>query len=293
VLTDVGRSKVLDLANYEHFAPFDIHIIFRLVEIAITAQVFYFKDRDYVVANSEIVPVDEVTGHMLRQRHFPINIHRAIQAKERVEVSNQLSPHLTDMYDIPFSLRKTNVINVNTFKPVNSRFTLSNPPQSNDDLPSRTEDKRQEYLAALLATIPDAGGYVEQAQSLQELNHGFRREMAARLQPVLNAHVQAMPRDTHDDKKAISRWVNEELRRFDLAIKCPKTGQPSLLFAGPGNHPEIGRFILEHKSPEGKRVRGVQTPELPVLELMEAAPRREAFVELHQRIGPQGGERTR
>ncbi len=159
--------------------------------------------------------------------------------------------------------------------------------------PARPDDKRQEHLAALLATVPDSGGYVEQAQSLDELLHGFRREMAARLQPVLNAHIQAMPHETHEEKKALARWVNEELRRFDLAIRCPKTGQPSLLFAGPGNHPEIGRFILEHRTPEGKRVRPVQTPELQHLELMEAAPRREAFVEMHQRIGPGRGGPTR
>ncbi len=158
------------------------------------------------------------------------------------------------------------------------------------ETPSPPGDKRREHLAALLATVPDSGGYVEQAQSLQELHHDFRREMAARLQPLLNVHIQAMPHDTYEEKKALARLVNDELRRFDLAIKCPKTGLPALLVGDPGNHPEIGRFCIEIKAEDGKRKRTVNTPQLPQLELMEAAPRREALSEWHDRVGrPRGG----
>jgi hypothetical protein len=92
-----------------------------------------------------------------------------------------------------------------------------------------------------------------------------------------------MPHDTYEEKKAQARWVNEELRRFDLAIKGP-TGQPSILLVGTGKHPEIGVFILEHRTSEGKRQRPVQTPSLPHLELMEANPRREAFIEWRQKV---------
>lgn len=140
-----------------------------------------------------------------------------------------------------------------------------------------------------LAEIPHLSGYANDAQTLVELNHSFRREMAARLQPAFNAHIQAMPHGTYEEKKALARWVNEELRRFDLAVKCPKTGQPSLIHAGPGNHPEIGRFQLEHKTAEGKNVRSVNTPELPYIELMEAAPRREALAEWREKVGREGG----
>ena len=154
-------------------------------------------------------------------------------------------------------------------------------------------DNRTGYVAALLkATAADAN-YEQVASALSEAHRDFCREMAARLEPALNAHVRAMPHDTYEEKKALAKWVNDELRRFDLAIKCPKTGQPSLILVGSGNHPKIGRFILEHKTPEGKRVRSVHTPDLPQLELMEANPRREALVEWRDRVGDQRGGAAR
>jgi hypothetical protein len=150
-------------------------------------------------------------------------------------------------------------------------------------------EKRPQFLADILAAAPKGAGYVEFAQALEDANHDFRREMAASLAPVLNAHIQAMPHDTYEEKKTISRWVNDELRRFDLAIKCPKTGNPSTLLAGPFRDAEVGRFIIEHKTAEGKRVRSFTSTHLPILELMEANPRREVFVEWRDKVGRKGG----
>lgn len=160
-------------------------------------------------------------------------------------------------------------------------------------LPESHEEKRPKFLTDILAAGPKAGGYVELAQTLETLNHQFRQELAGHLEPALNAHIQAMPHSVYDEKKTLAKWVNDELRRFDLAIKCPKTGQPSILLAGPGNHPEIGRFMLEHRTPEGKRVRPVQTPELPHIELMEATPRREFFLEMRDKGSRQSGGSNR
>jgi hypothetical protein len=161
-------------------------------------------------------------------------------------------------------------------------------------LPETPEDeKRPEFLAAILGAAPKGAGYAELAQNLEGLNHDFRREMAARLEPALNAHVQAMPHDTYDEKRILVKWVNDELRRFDLAVKCPKTGSSGLLHADPGNHPEIGRFQIEIKGDDGKRRRTVNSPELFHLELMNAPPRREALAEWHGKVRRHGGDAGR
>lgn len=129
--------------------------------------------------------------------------------------------------------------------------------------------------------------YEQQANVLEEQLHRFRQSLAQELAPTLNARMQATPHGTYEEKKDLAKWVNEELRRFDLAIKCPKTGQPSILLVGTGNHPEIGRFEIEHRNSEGKRVRAVCTPKLLDIELMEANPRREALKEWRERIEQQ------
>ncbi len=145
---------------------------------------------------------------------------------------------------------------------------------------------RAEHLDALLATVPGSAPYEEKAEKLASLNHEVRQRIATELAPVMNARIQAMPRDTYEEKKELARWVNEELRRFDLAIKG-STGQPSALVAVGGNPPDVGlgRLQLEHKSPEGKRVRTQLRVQLPLFELMEAHPRREALREWHEKVG--------
>ena len=184
-------------------------------------------------------------------------------------------------------VRDTNALSIRAYRATRqSRYFETQSDIS--DLSSPGPLDRKQRLEALLATTPDAGGYTAQSQELEELSHEFRRQVAARLEPALNAQIQAMPRETYEEKKEVARWVNQELRRFDLAIKCPKTGRPSSLCANQGNHPEIGRFSIEHTI-DGKKHRPVNSPELMHLELMEASPRREALSEWHARVGRPGG----
>jgi preprotein translocase subunit SecA len=47
----------------------------------------FFRDRQYVVRDGEIVIVDEFTGRLAEGRKWRDGIHQAIEAKERIEVS--------------------------------------------------------------------------------------------------------------------------------------------------------------------------------------------------------------
>lgn len=158
---------------------------------------------------------------------------------------------------------------------------------SADPVSDQLTQEQHDHLRALSAHLPKDAPYDERAEKLARLNHDVRQYIAAELGPDLNARIQAMPHDTYEEKKELARWVNEELRRFDLAIKGP-TGEPSILLVMPGHEPEIGRFVIEHKTREGKRVRPVTSTQLPYLELMEAKPRREALVELRHKMRKQG-----
>lgn len=154
-----------------------------------------------------------------------------------------------------------------------------------------------ELINTLLATVPKDAPYEEQARDLEGLNRVFRREMAKRLEPALNAYIQAIPQGSYDEKREVARWGNEELKqRFNLTIKGP-ADLPALLVAAQGNPPdeEIGRFFLETKSAEGKRSRTLLPTPLPPFELMEAAPRREGIREWRERSGqrPRGGTSSR
>jgi len=151
-----------------------------------------------------------------------------------------------------------NVINININNFWNE-FDLLN---SVSDVPAPpSQDSPYELLAA----------------RLDEERRVFRQHVAAELLPALKDEMRFRPHATLEEKRELVRWTNGELRRFDFAIKHPKTGNASNFVADKGNHPEEGRFQLRSEG-ETRKVESFSTPHLEtILEILEliAAPRRE------------------
>jgi hypothetical protein len=125
--------------------------------------------------------------------------------------------------------------------------------------------------------------YDVRASELSGITHNYMQQLASNVATALNAEIGERPQGTYEEKKALAVWVNAELRRLDLAIKCPKTGLPSTLRAKPGHRPAIGQFAIEAKEPGGKRSQNLVSPDLPILELMEATRQLEPLAEWHKR----------
>lgn len=281
-LTEKGSRKIWTLAHDKFLVTVDITTICSLVEIALFAHKAYQKDVDYAVADGEIIPIEKYTRQLQPRPQFPLAIRRAIQAKERVAISPSTPLDFTEQLKNPIEISQylgTLVHHPDEVTP--QPFTLSHPPQLSKDLPDHVRDKRPEYLAALLATVPQADGYAAQAQSLENLISDVRQQAAANLLPALKEEMQRRPHATHEDKKTLVKWTNAELRRFGLAIKSPKTGNASNFVTDKGNHPEEGRFQLRSEG-EGGKVESFSTPKLSVLldvlELIEAPQREEGLV---------------
>ncbi len=88
-VTDKGVGKVekmIGVANL--YAPENIRLVHYLEE-SIKAKALFFRDRDYVVKNGEVVIVDEFTGRMLLGRRYQAGLHQAIEAKEGVAVKQE------------------------------------------------------------------------------------------------------------------------------------------------------------------------------------------------------------
>ena len=56
------------------------------LETAVRAQALFFKDKEYVVRDDEIIIVDEFTGRMQPGRRWSDGLHQAIEAKEGVKI---------------------------------------------------------------------------------------------------------------------------------------------------------------------------------------------------------------
>lgn len=151
----------------------------------------------------------------------------------------------------------------------------------------------QPHVAALrsrAAALPES--YEQRAAALAAESHTFRQELAAQLAPALNAHIQAMPHETLDQKKELARWVNEELERFGLAVQCPKTGLPAKLRGTAGNWPGVGTFCYQIYR-NGKPEKSAYSDTLPELTLMDAIPPKESQVTWQQAVGPKESRASR
>ena len=56
---------------------------------ALRANKLFFKDKDYIIKNKNIVIIDDLTGRPLEGRRYGDGLHQAIEAKENVEIQKE------------------------------------------------------------------------------------------------------------------------------------------------------------------------------------------------------------
>lgn len=88
-LTDAGIAKLEQLIGLENlYAPDHVQLVHH-VDTALKAYTLYYKNKEYVIKDGEIVIVDEFTGRMLHGRRYSAGLHQAIEAKEGVAVKEE------------------------------------------------------------------------------------------------------------------------------------------------------------------------------------------------------------
>jgi preprotein translocase subunit SecA len=85
-LTAKGRQLVRSLPRNEVMRLAALVDLYEYMERAIKVNREYFRDRQYVVRDDEIVIVDEFTGRLAEGRKWQGGIHQAIEARENIEV---------------------------------------------------------------------------------------------------------------------------------------------------------------------------------------------------------------
>jgi hypothetical protein len=131
------------------------------------------------------------------------------------------------------------------------------------------EDESEQQWGDRLGISRDSvtKSYAQLREELAAHSDASRKKIAAVLEPALNAKAAMLPHATYDEKKTLAKWANAELRRFGLAIRCPRTGKACLLMGNPGGQPGKGRFVLEYTDESGKRHHPFTSVTLPHLEL--------------------------
>ncbi len=103
ILTNSGIDNIENilgnigiLKNNNFYDPANLHIVHH-VNQALKANFIFKKDKDYVLVDSKIKIVDELSGRILEGRRYGDGLHQAIEAKENVdiEIENQTLASIT------------------------------------------------------------------------------------------------------------------------------------------------------------------------------------------------------
>ena len=88
-LTAQGISKAERYFNLESLADPDNTEINHHIIQALRAHALFFRDKDYVVQDGQVIIVDEFTGRLMIGRRYNEGLHQALEAKEGVKVERE------------------------------------------------------------------------------------------------------------------------------------------------------------------------------------------------------------
>ncbi|WP_202707234.1 accessory Sec system translocase SecA2 [Sporosalibacterium faouarense] len=83
-LTDEGLEYVEEVIDCENLYDNENLWLLARVNSALHAEVLLEKDKDYIVRDNKVEIVDEFTGRIAKNRHWPDNLQRAVEAKEGI-----------------------------------------------------------------------------------------------------------------------------------------------------------------------------------------------------------------
>ena len=102
VLTDDGVKRVEKMLNGQNIWQNNSYL--RHLNNALKAKALFFRDKDYIVKDGQVLIVDEFTGRVQPGRRYSEGLHQAIEAKEGVEIKQESKTLATISYQNYFRL---------------------------------------------------------------------------------------------------------------------------------------------------------------------------------------------
>ncbi|RVY37278.1 preprotein translocase subunit SecA [Helicobacter pylori] len=89
LITEEGIKKAENLFGVDNLYKIENATLSHHLDQALKANYLFFIDKDYIVANNEVVIVDEFTGRLSEGRRFSEGLHQALEAKEGVSIKEE------------------------------------------------------------------------------------------------------------------------------------------------------------------------------------------------------------
>ncbi|PKA22933.1 preprotein translocase subunit SecA, partial [Leptospira sp. mixed culture ATI2-C-A1] len=89
ILSEAGVHHVENLLEVENLYHAENIELVHHVQQALKAHKIFFKDKDYVVQDGEVIIVDEFTGRLMKGRRYSDGLHQSLEAKEGVPIARE------------------------------------------------------------------------------------------------------------------------------------------------------------------------------------------------------------
>ena len=267
-LTSSGVRKVEKMLGVTNlYSPDNFHLVHYLDE-SLKAKALFFKDKDYVVKNNEIVIVDEFTGRLMPGRRFSGGLHQALEAKERVPVKAESRTLGTITYQNYFRLYEKLSGMTGTAQPSAEEFDKvyhlevisipTNKPMIRKDLPDLVFLTKKAKFRNLTKRVLEA--YQKGRPVLIGTRSIEMNEFVSRLFEQFNIPHQVLNAKHHEEEGAIIAQAGR-LKAVTVATNMAGRGVDIILGGNPPDEEEAkkvkelgGLLVLGTERHEARRI---------------------------------------
>ncbi|TGK81319.1 preprotein translocase subunit SecA [Leptospira noumeaensis] len=89
ILSEAGVHHVEELLGVENLYQAENIELVHHVQQALKAHKIFYRDKDYVVQDGEVIIVDEFTGRLMKGRRYSDGLHQSLEAKEGVTIARE------------------------------------------------------------------------------------------------------------------------------------------------------------------------------------------------------------
>ena len=267
-LTSSGIRKIEKMLGVTNlYSPDNFHLVHYLDE-SLKAKTLFFKDKDYVVKNNEIVIVDEFTGRLMPGRRFSGGLHQALEAKERVPVKAESRTLGTITYQNYFRLYEKLSGMTGTAQPSAEEFDKvyhlevvsipTNKPMIRKDLPDLVFLTKKAKFRNLTKRVLEA--YQKGRPVLIGTRSIEMNEFVSRLFEQFNIPHQVLNAKHHEEEGAIIAQAGR-LKAVTVATNMAGRGVDIILGGNPPDEEEAkkvkelgGLLVLGTERHEARRI---------------------------------------
>ena len=280
MLTPEGLAKTEKMLGVENLYAYVNTEINHYVQNALKARFIFFRDRDYVVKDGQVVIVDEFTGRLMDGRRYSDGLHQAIEAKEGVIVKNESQTlasitlqNYFRMYDKLAGMTGTAKTEEEEFKAIYGMDVIeipTNKPMQRNDLPDiiyRTEQGK------FNAVIDDIAAMHEKGQPVLVGTVSIEKsELLSSLLKKRGIPHQVLNAKHHEQEAEIIAQAGK-LGAVTIATNMAGRGTDIML----GGNPEFRLLQTQMKNPDRKWTRAEEQAWLAQYEGEAAAEREQVL----------------